>query len=158
VGQHVDQIAPEDGSVDVEEALLRLDVVLDLFDFLGVDVGVGVADDLDNLRLKTLRTEAGWSQAELAEKIDSDARQVSRYENNKVAPGLEAVIRMAQVFNVTVDYLLVDDAERRPSRSQQPRRRPARRPRPAHRRRTHHHQQRHRRPRDEGQAPTGGAG
>lgn len=114
MGQHVDQIAPEDGSVDVEEALLRLDVVLDLFDFLGVDVGVGVADDLDNLRLKTLRTEAGWSQAELAEKIDSDARQVSRYENNKVAPGLEAVIRMAQVFNVTVDYLLIDDAERRP--------------------------------------------
>lgn len=65
-------------------------------------------------RLKALRTEAGWSQAELAEKIDSDARQVSRYENNKVAPGLEAVIRMAQVFNVTVDYLLIDDADRRP--------------------------------------------
>lgn len=65
-------------------------------------------------RLKALRTEAGWSQAELAEKIDSDARQVSRYENNKVAPGLEAVIRMAQVFNVTVDYLLIERAERRP--------------------------------------------
>lgn len=65
-------------------------------------------------RLKALRTEAGWSQAELAEKIDSDARQVSRYENSKVAPGLEAVIRMAQVFNVTVDYLLIDEAERRP--------------------------------------------
>lgn len=65
-------------------------------------------------RLKALRTEAGWSQAELAEKIDSDARQVSRYENSKVAPGLEAVIRMAQVFNVSVDYLLIDDAERRP--------------------------------------------
>lgn len=65
-------------------------------------------------RLKALRTEAGWSQAELAEKIGSDARQVSRYENNKVAPGLEAVIRMAQTFNVSVDYLLIDDAERRP--------------------------------------------
>ncbi|MFT3876846.1 MAG: helix-turn-helix transcriptional regulator [Propioniciclava sp.] len=65
-------------------------------------------------RLKALRTEASWSQAELAAKIGSDARQVSRYENNKVAPGLEAVIRMAQVFNVTVDYLLINDAERRP--------------------------------------------
>ncbi|GAB3851808.1 hypothetical protein GCM10028801_01900 [Nocardioides maradonensis] len=65
-------------------------------------------------RLRALRTEAGWSQAELAEKIGSDARQVSRYENNKVAPGLEAVIRMAQTFNVSVDYLLIDDAERRP--------------------------------------------
>lgn len=65
-------------------------------------------------RLKALRTEAGWSQAELAEKIDSDARQVSRYENNKVAPGLEAVIRMAETFNVSVDYLLIERAERRP--------------------------------------------
>ena len=65
-------------------------------------------------RLKALRTEAGWSQAELAEKIDSDARQVSRYENNKVAPGLEAVIRMAKTFNVSVDYLLIERAERRP--------------------------------------------
>lgn len=65
-------------------------------------------------RLKALRTEAGWSQAELAAKIDSDARQVSRYENSKVAPGLEAVIRMAQAFNVSVDYLLIHDADRRP--------------------------------------------
>ena len=65
-------------------------------------------------RLKALRTEAGWSQAELAAKVDSDARQVSRYENSKVAPGLEAVIRMAETFNVSVDYLLFDDAERRP--------------------------------------------
>lgn len=65
-------------------------------------------------RLKALRTEAGWSQAELAAKIDSDARQVSRYENSKVAPGLEAVIRIAQVFNVTVDYLVIESAPRRP--------------------------------------------
>lgn len=65
-------------------------------------------------RHKALRTEAGWSQAELAANIDSDARQVSRYENNKVAPGLEAVIRMAQVFNITIDHLLIDNAERRP--------------------------------------------
>ncbi|MGL5850617.1 MAG: helix-turn-helix domain-containing protein [Phycicoccus sp.] len=63
---------------------------------------------------QTLRTEAGWSQAELAEKIGSDARQVSRYENGRVAPGLDAVIRIAEVFNTTVDYLLFDNAERRP--------------------------------------------
>ncbi|MEQ7129500.1 helix-turn-helix transcriptional regulator [Actinopolymorpha sp. B11F2] len=65
-------------------------------------------------RLKALRTEVGRSQAELAERIDSDARQVSRYENNKVAPGLEAVLRIALTFNVRVDYLLIDDAQRRP--------------------------------------------
>ncbi|WP_372442093.1 helix-turn-helix domain-containing protein [Nocardioides limicola] len=74
--------------------------------------------------LKALRTEAGWSKADLAEKIGSDARQVSRYENNKVAPGLEAVIRMAETFNVSVDAL----RQRRTTATQcpqQPRRRTA---------------------------------
>ena len=65
-------------------------------------------------RLKALRTEHGWSQAELAERTDSDARQVSRYENGKVAPGLEAVIRIAETFNVSVDYLVIETAPRRP--------------------------------------------
>ncbi|MBW3084964.1 hypothetical protein KEM60_01155 [Austwickia sp. TVS 96-490-7B] len=55
-------------------------------------------------RLKTLRTERGWSQADLAEKIGSDARQVSRYENGRVTPSLD----------VTVDHLLYERAERRP--------------------------------------------
>jgi len=49
-------------------------------------------------RLKTLRTERGWSQAQLAEHIDSDGRQISRYENSKVAPSLEAVTRIAETF------------------------------------------------------------
>jgi transcriptional regulator with XRE-family HTH domain len=65
-------------------------------------------------RLRELRTEAGWSQAELAERIDSDGRQVSRYEGGKVAPGLDAVVRIAEVFNVSVDYLVIPDATRRP--------------------------------------------
>lgn len=65
-------------------------------------------------RLKTLRAEAGWSQAELAERIGSDGRQVSRYENGRITPSLEALVRIAETFNVTVDYLVVPDANRRP--------------------------------------------
>jgi transcriptional regulator with XRE-family HTH domain len=65
-------------------------------------------------RLRELRTQAGWSQAELAAKIDSDARQISRYEGGKVAPSLEAVVRIAETFNVAVDYLVIPDAPRRP--------------------------------------------
>jgi transcriptional regulator with XRE-family HTH domain len=68
-------------------------------------------------RLRELRTEAGWSQGELADKIDSDGRQVSRYEGGKVAPSLEAVIRIAETFNVAVDYLVIPDALRRPLHS-----------------------------------------
>ena len=68
-------------------------------------------------RLRELRTDAGLSQAELAAKIGSDARQVSRYENGRVAPSLEAAVRIAQTFNLTLDYLLIPDAPRRPLRS-----------------------------------------
>jgi len=68
-------------------------------------------------RLRELRAEAGLSQAELAAKIGSDARQVSRYENGKVAPSLEAAVRIAETFNITLDYLLIPDAPRRPLRS-----------------------------------------
>jgi transcriptional regulator with XRE-family HTH domain len=68
-------------------------------------------------RLKALRTEAGWSQGELADKIVSDGRQVSRYENGRITPSLEALIRIAQTFNVSVDYLVVADAHRRPLHS-----------------------------------------
>lgn len=68
-------------------------------------------------RLKTLRTEAGWSQAELADKIGSDGRQVSRYENGRITPSLEALVRIAETFNISVDYLVVPDAPRRPLHS-----------------------------------------
>lgn len=54
---------------------------------------------------------------ELAEKIDSDGRQVSRYENGRITPSLEALVRMAETFNVSIDYLVIDDAQRRPLHS-----------------------------------------
>jgi transcriptional regulator with XRE-family HTH domain len=65
-------------------------------------------------RLRELRAEQGLSQAELADKIGSDTRQVSRYENGRVAPGLEAVVRIAETFNISIDYLVTPDAPRRP--------------------------------------------
>ena len=68
-------------------------------------------------RLKTLRAEAGWSQSELAETIDSDGRQVSRYENGRITPSLEALVRIAETFNVSVDYLVITHAHRRPLHS-----------------------------------------
>ncbi len=44
----------------------------------------------------TLRTERRWSQAELATAIGSDPRQVSRYENGRITPNLDAITRIAQ--------------------------------------------------------------
>lgn len=64
-------------------------------------------------RIKALRKEAGWSQGELAERIDADARQVSRYENGHFTPSLDAAMRLAEAFDVSLDYLVFDQAPRR---------------------------------------------
>ncbi len=65
-------------------------------------------------KIKKLRKEKGWSQEELSKKIGTDTRQVSLYENNKVSPSAETVVKIARTFNVSIDYLLSDDITRRP--------------------------------------------
>jgi transcriptional regulator with XRE-family HTH domain len=64
-------------------------------------------------RVKQLRKEAGWSQAELGEKVGTDSQRISRYENGRITPSLEAIVRIAEVFDISLDYLLVDDVPRR---------------------------------------------
>lgn len=65
-------------------------------------------------RIKLLRKEAGWSQAELGEKIGVDSQRVSRYENGRIIPSIDAAVRIAEAFNISLDYLLVDTVPRRP--------------------------------------------
>jgi len=65
-------------------------------------------------RVKELRKERGWSQGELADKVGTDARQISRYENGRITPSLDVVARLAEVFNISLDYLVVEGAQRRP--------------------------------------------
>ena len=65
-------------------------------------------------RVRELRKEHGWSQADLAERIEADPAQISRYEGSRITPSAEAVVKLAQAFDVSCDYLLVDEAARRP--------------------------------------------
>ena len=68
-------------------------------------------------RLKQLRRELGWSQADLAARIGADAGQISRYENGHMTPSAEAVAKLAEVLDVSADYLLIDSSTRRSLRS-----------------------------------------
>ncbi len=68
-------------------------------------------------RIRQLRKEAGWSQAELAEKIGADAGRVNKYEAGRMAPAAETLVRLAEVLNVSIDYLLIDGVPRRPLHS-----------------------------------------
>jgi transcriptional regulator with XRE-family HTH domain len=65
-------------------------------------------------RIKLLRKEKGWSQDELGKQINADIYQVSRYENERVTPSVETVIRLAKAFDVSLDYLLIEESPRRP--------------------------------------------
>lgn len=65
-------------------------------------------------RVHELRKERCWSQAELASRIGADAGQISRYENGRITPSADAIVRLAEAFDVTTDYLLIETAPRRP--------------------------------------------
>jgi transcriptional regulator with XRE-family HTH domain len=47
---------------------------------------------------------AGHS-ADLAAKIGTDAGQISRYENGRMSPSADAVVRLAEILDVSTDYL-----------------------------------------------------
>jgi transcriptional regulator with XRE-family HTH domain len=70
-------------------------------------------------RIRQLRKEAGLSQAELADKIGADPGRVSRYEAGRITPSADALVRLAETLNVSIDHLLVDGIPRRPLHSAQ---------------------------------------
>ena len=58
-----------------------------------------------------LRKENGWSQEELAEKLDVSRQAISRWENGTALPDAKNVLQISKLFHVTTDYLLNDDYE-----------------------------------------------
>lgn len=58
------------------------------------------------LRLRELRLEQKMTQQRLALELCMSQNTVSRYENGEREPGLADLIRIADYFNVTVDYLI----------------------------------------------------
>ena len=58
------------------------------------------------IRIAKLRAAKGLSQAQLAERIGITKSMVSAYENSIRMPSYPVLIKIARVFNVSVDYLL----------------------------------------------------
>lgn len=55
--------------------------------------------------LRFLRRSAEWSQSDLGDKIATDYNTISRYESGKSTPKLEALTKLARVFEVSVEAL-----------------------------------------------------
>ncbi len=56
--------------------------------------------------LKQLRESRGYSQAQLAQKINKSKSAISRYESNLKIPPTETLIDLAILYNVSLDYLV----------------------------------------------------
>ncbi len=53
-----------------------------------------------------LRKNKGWSQVQLAEAINASRDIIGKYERNDNSPSIEMALKIAKVFDVSVDYLL----------------------------------------------------
>ena len=56
-------------------------------------------------RLKELRLNAGLTQKDLAKAIEVGRTTISEYESGKIVPKQEGLLKLANHFNVSVDYL-----------------------------------------------------
>ena len=55
--------------------------------------------------LRFLRRKAEWSQSDLGDKIGTDYNTISRYESGKSTPKLEALTKLAHVFEMSIEEL-----------------------------------------------------
>lgn len=60
-------------------------------------------------KLYMLRTKAGLTQDEMADKFGVSRQTVYKWENEITYPEVDRIIRISEVFNVSIDYLLKDN-------------------------------------------------
>ena len=56
--------------------------------------------------IKKLRTERNLAQKDLAEKLNVEAYTVSDWEQGRCEPSIDMLIKIADYFGVTIDYLV----------------------------------------------------
>ena len=61
---------------------------------------------MEKIKIKELREEKHISQTKLAIDLGLNQNSVSRYENGERQADYETLIKLADYFNVSVDYLL----------------------------------------------------
>ena len=69
-------------------------------------------------RIYTLRIKSNLSQGDLAERLEVSRQSVSKWENNAAVPELDKIIRMSELFGVTVDELVKENAQPQEEKTQ----------------------------------------
>ena len=62
-------------------------------------------------RLKVLRAERNWSQADLAERLDVSRQAVNAIETGKHDPSLPLAFRIARLFDMRIETIFDDEID-----------------------------------------------
>ena len=60
-------------------------------------------------RLKVLRAERDWSQADLAQRLDVSRQSVNAIETGKYDPSLPLAFRIARLFETSIEAIFLED-------------------------------------------------
>jgi putative transcriptional regulator len=60
-------------------------------------------------RLKVLRAERDWSQADLAERLEVSRQSVNAIETGKYDPSLPLAFRIARLFDLAIEAVFDDE-------------------------------------------------
>ena len=61
-----------------------------------------------NNRLRVLRAERGWSQADLAERLGVSRQSVNAVETGKYDPSLPLAFKIARVFDLAIEAIFLE--------------------------------------------------
>jgi putative transcriptional regulator len=62
-----------------------------------------------NNRLRILRAERGWSQADLAQRLEVSRQSVNAIETGKYDPSLPLAFKLAKLFSTSIESIFTED-------------------------------------------------
>jgi putative transcriptional regulator len=62
-----------------------------------------------NNRLRILRAERNWSQADLAQQLEVSRQSVNAIETGKYDPSLPLAFKLARIFNTTIEQIFTEE-------------------------------------------------
>lgn len=64
------------------------------------------------VRIKELRLSNSLNQVEFAKKLSVTKQTVSNWENNNIQPSIDMLVKIAEFFNVSTDFLLERESKK----------------------------------------------
>ena len=59
-------------------------------------------------RLKVLRAERDWTQADLAEKLEVSRQTINAIEKGKFDPSLPLAFKASRLFSLAIEHIFID--------------------------------------------------